>query len=197
MLYFVTFTDGSTGVFTFEQVEYILMHQPEIIASYEVYEPKPEPTPTDEELIYANWLRTGGTGTIEYWRSIGSPLYYTPEPEPEPQYPSTDIKDIAFNVVGLEYPATDIKDISFSVVGEEYPATDIKDIAFSVIGEEYPATDIKNIAFIVVKPPEEPEEPEEPGEEEKEFPWVPAALIAGGVGLVVATGIGTKKTKGG
>ncbi|GAJ20421.1 unnamed protein product, partial [marine sediment metagenome] len=33
-----------------------------------------------EELIYANWLRTGGTGSIEYWRSIGSPLYYTPPP---------------------------------------------------------------------------------------------------------------------
>ncbi len=36
-----------------------------------------------EQLIYENWLRTGGTGSIEYWRSIGSPLYYTP-PEPEP-----------------------------------------------------------------------------------------------------------------
>ena len=45
------------------------------------------PTPTDEELLYANWLRTGGTGSIEYWRSIGSPLYYTPpEPEPEQTY---------------------------------------------------------------------------------------------------------------
>jgi len=52
------------------------------------YVPATEPpTPTDEELIYANWLRTGGTGSIEYWRSIGSPLYYTPpEPEPEPTY---------------------------------------------------------------------------------------------------------------
>ncbi|MBA7700479.1 hypothetical protein ES703_109193 [subsurface metagenome] len=51
------------------------------------YVPEAEPpTPTDEELIYANWLRTGGTGSIEYWRSIGSPLYYTPpEPEPEPE----------------------------------------------------------------------------------------------------------------
>ena len=44
----------------------------------------PEPEPTDEELIYQNWLRTGGVGSISYWRSIGSPLYYTPAPEPEP-----------------------------------------------------------------------------------------------------------------
>lgn len=44
----------------------------------------PPPEPTDEELIYANWLRTGGTGSIAYWRSLGSPLYYTPPPEPEP-----------------------------------------------------------------------------------------------------------------
>ena len=43
------------------------------------------PPPTDEELIYANWLRTGGTGSIAYWRSLGSPLYYTPPPEPEPE----------------------------------------------------------------------------------------------------------------
>ena len=43
------------------------------------------PPPTDEELIYANWLRTGGTGSISYWRSIGSPLYYTaPYTPPEP-----------------------------------------------------------------------------------------------------------------
>jgi len=154
----------------------------------------PEPEPTDEELIYANWLRTGGTGTIEYWRSLGSPLYYTPEPEPEPEYPSTDIKDIIISVVGPEYPATDIKDIIISIVGVEYPATDIKDIAISVVGIEYPVTDIKDITINVVGIPVPPGPPEE---EEEKFPWVPAALIAGGVGLMVAGGIETKKAKGG
>ena len=271
--------------------------------------PEPEPIPTDEELIYANWLRTGGTGSISYWRSIGSPLYYTPpKPEPAPEeeapagltaitapntakegekvslsakvtnisadsyvfrikllavrdiyavpapdekigslevviksgqsqivsgsfimpawdaivlvmverlnsywdldhyttkivsvvgveYPATDIKDIIISVVGVEYPATDIKDIIISVVGPEYPATDIKDIIISVIGPEYPATDIKDIIISVIGVPIPPEEEEE--EEEKKFPWVPAALIAGGVGLMIAGGIETKKAKGG
>jgi len=86
VLYLVTFSDGSQGVFTFEQIDAIFRLDPDVIVSYEVYEPEPEPepTPTDEELIYANWQRTGGTGSFAYWQSIGSPLYYTPPPEPEP-----------------------------------------------------------------------------------------------------------------
>lgn len=48
------------------------------------------PGPTAEELVYQNWLRTGGSGSISYWRSIGSPLYYTPGPEPEPPPGPTD-----------------------------------------------------------------------------------------------------------
>ncbi len=55
--------------------------------SGQVFIPPDEPTPTgptSEELLYANWQRTGGLGSMSYWRSIGSPLYYTPPPEPEP-----------------------------------------------------------------------------------------------------------------
>lgn len=95
------------------------------------------------------------------------------EKVPVPEYPDTDIKDIAFSVVGEEYPPTDIKEVTFSVVGEEYPPTDIKEITFSVVGEEYPVTDIKEITFSVVGIPTQPEEPEEPGKEKQEFPWVP------------------------
>ena len=84
MQYLVTFTDGSQGIFSLEQLNFIISTQPELIVSYVVYQPEPEPTPTDEELIYANWQRTGGTGSMAYWRSLGSPLYYTPPPEPEP-----------------------------------------------------------------------------------------------------------------
>ena len=109
-------------------------------------------------------------------------------------------KVISVEVPVPEYPDTDIKNIAISVVGPEYPATDIRNIALSVVGVEYPATDIRNITIGVIgapTPPEEPEEPEEPVAEEKKFPWVPAALIAGGAGLVVVSGIGTNKTKGG
>ncbi len=198
MDYLVTFRDGSSGVFPEEWVFAVIddWYMMEQVVSYVPYEPGSEPTPTDEEILYANWQRTGGTGSMAYWQSIGSPLFYTSEPEPELQYPSTDIKDIVISVIQKAYPATDIKDIIFSVIGEEYPATDIKDVIFTVIGEQYPSTDIKDIVFNVIREPAPPP-PEEPVEEKKKFPWVPAALIAGGAGLVVVAGIGTKKTKGG
>ncbi len=164
-------------------------------------EPEPEPTPTDEELLYANWLRTGGTGSMAYWRSLGSPLFYTPLPEPEPEYPSTDIKDITIvGVLGPEYPETDIKEITLSVFGPEYPATDIKDITIvGVLGPEYPETDIKDITIGMLGAiPEEPEKPEEPGEKEaREIPWVPIGIIAGGVGILAVASIKPNKTKGG
>ncbi len=45
---------------------------------------EPTPTgPTDEELLYANWQRTGGTGSFSYWVSLGKPLFYTPPPTDE------------------------------------------------------------------------------------------------------------------
>lgn len=133
--------------------------------------PEPEPEPTDEELLYANWQRTGGTGSISYWRSIGSPLYYTPPP-PTP----TDEELLYANwqrtggtgsmeywrSIGSplyftpepepepEYPSTDLKNIAITVIGVEYPSTDLKNIAITIIGVRYPSTDIRNIAIAIV-----------------------------------------------
>lgn len=47
----------------------------------------------DEQLLYNNWMRTGGTGTMDDWRTLGRPLYYTrreltPPPETPPETPS-------------------------------------------------------------------------------------------------------------
>ena len=90
--------------------------------------PEPEPEPTDEELLYANWIRSGGTGSMADWRSLGSPLFYTAEPE----YPSTDIRNIAFTVIEVGYPSTDFRNIAFTVIGVEYPSTDIRNINLSL-----------------------------------------------------------------
>ncbi len=84
MEYLVTFTDGSMKVMLWEELFSILQFGDGEIASYEPYVPD---RPTAEELVYANWLRTGGTGSMAYWRSLDSPLFYTPPPEPEPEPP--------------------------------------------------------------------------------------------------------------
>ncbi|MBU1066990.1 hypothetical protein KKE60_04355 [Patescibacteria group bacterium] len=71
-------------------------------------------------------------------------------PTPPPEYPTTDIRQIAITVIGPEYPVTDIRNVVISVVGVEYPTTDIRNIVMSVVGPEYPITDIKNIVMIIV-----------------------------------------------
>lgn len=43
MLYIIYFTDGSSGVFTYDQLQFLLMEIPEDILSYELYEPEPPP----------------------------------------------------------------------------------------------------------------------------------------------------------
>ena len=100
MQYLVTFTDGSTGVFLWEELLNMLHFGPGDVASYEPYVTPEEPVPTDEELVYANWVRTGGTGSFAEWQALGGPLFYTPPPEEPPvaEYKGTIIqKEMEYN----------------------------------------------------------------------------------------------------
>ena len=118
-----------------------------------------------------------------YFRAVAIP----PTPPPEEEYPTTDIKDVAINVVGVEYPVTDIKNVVINPIGPEYPVTDIKDVVISVIGVEYPVTDIRNVVISIVGLPIPPTPPTPPEEEEVAFPWLPVLLIGGGIALAVTS----------
>ena len=85
-----------------------------------------------------------------YWAYVGSASKVVSLEVPVPEYPATDLKNIAIIVRGPAYPATDLRNIAIVVRGPLYPTTDIKNIAIIVRGPEYPVTDLRNIAISVV-----------------------------------------------
>ncbi len=50
----------------------------------EYEQPGPVSLEEEEGLLYKNWVRTGGKGSIEQWRSLGSPLIFRGEVTPSP-----------------------------------------------------------------------------------------------------------------
>ena len=87
-----------------------------------------------------------------YWAYVGSASKVVSLEVPVPEYPATDLKNIAIIVRGPAYPATDLRNIAIVVRGPLYPATDLRNIAIVVRGPAYPATDLRNIAIVVRGP---------------------------------------------
>ncbi len=219
MLYLVTFTDGSSGIFTQTQLYAMLDEDwgiPDQIAHYErYYEPEPEPEPETFHLnIYIpSWAAGGyvepGSGDYPVNTTVRLRAY------PNSGYQFTGWGGDASGT-GTTYNLLMDRDKNVEAYFELVPVgwvnvdsvtitvtlrtgvsgwalLDEKIITVTlrpeVLGWALLAVETIDVKVIGVPPPNG-----EPPTEEKEFPWLPVALIGSGVALA-AVSLLPKKTK--